>query len=323
MSAMINDDLAAWRHPHRFESGVEAAAERRTRIVVVLTVVMMVAEITAGTMFNSMALLADGWHMSTHAGALGIAAFAYGFARRHADDGRFAFGTGKVGALAGFTSAIILSIVALLMLWESVGRLMATQDIAFDEALVVAALGLAVNLVSAWILGGHGQDDHHDHDRDDHPHEHHDHHDHNLRAAYVHVLADALTSVLAIVALLLGKYLGWWWMDPAMGCVGALVIANWSWTLIRRTGSILVDHDDGGGLDKVVRRAIEADGDNRLSDLHLWRIGPGHWAAIVAVVTAQPRDADHYRALLAGIEGLSHVTVEVQRCLTGADDGRA
>ena len=303
-----DDGLSGWRHSHRYETGIEAAAERRTRMVVVLTVVMMVAEIAAGSLFNSMALLADGWHMSTHAGALGIAAFAYGFARRHAEDRRFAFGTGKVGALAGFTSAIILSIVAVLMVWESAGRLMSAQAIAFDEALVVAGLGLTVNLVSAWILGGH--DDHHDHHDDRHSHHHHDH---NLRAAYVHVLADAVTSLLAIAALLMGKYLGWWWMDPAMGCVGAVVIANWAWTLIRRTGSILVDHDDGGDLDVSVRQAIEADADNRLSDLHLWRVGSGHWAAIVSVVTASPRDPDHYRTLLAGIEGLAHVTVEVRR----------
>jgi len=302
-------DPADWRHSHRFETGTEAAAERRTLIVVALTVAMMVVEIGAGTVFNSMALLADGWHMSTHAGALGIAAFAYRFARRHAEDRRFAFGTGKVGALGGFTSAVILSIVAILMVWESVGRLTIPQTIAFDEALVVAVVGLAVNLLSAWILGGHDHDDHHH----DHDHDHHHEHDHNLRAAYVHVVADALTSVLAIGALLLGKYFGWWWMDPLMGCVGALVIAKRSWSLIRRTGSILVDRDEDGGVAEMVRAGILAEPGNALADLHLWRVGPGHWAAIVAVVTAEPRDGAHYRALLAGIEGLSHVTIEVHR----------
>ena len=209
-------NLSLWRHSHHFQTGMEAAAERRTKIVVGLTVVMMIAEIAAGSLFNSMALLADGWHMSTHAGALGIAAFAYSFARKHADDPRFAFGTGKVGALGGFTSAVILGIVALLMVWESAGRLGSAQTIAFDEALWVAVVGLAVNLVSAAILGGH-----------DHDHEHsHAHHDHNLRAAYVHVVADAFTYVLAIVALVLGKYLGWWWMDPLMGIVGGHKLPN-------------------------------------------------------------------------------------------------
>jgi cation diffusion facilitator family transporter len=286
---------------------MEGAAERRTKIVVGLTVVMMVAEIAAGTVFNSMALLADGWHMSTHAGALSIAAFSYAFARQHADDPRFAFGTGKVGALGGFTSAIILCIVALLMVWESVSRLTVAQTIAFDEALWVAAIGLAVNLLSALILGGHGQDHGHEH-------EHGHHHDHNLRAAYLHVVADALTSVLAIIALFLGKFLGWWWMDPMMGLVGAVVIANWSWGLMRRTGAVLLDHSDDPGLRDEVRAAIEDDGDARLADLHLWQVGPGHWGAIVSIVTHTPRDPAHYKGLLAKVHELSHITIEVYGC---------
>ncbi|RAU23413.1 cation transporter [Paramagnetospirillum kuznetsovii] len=301
-------DLTPWQHAHKYFGGNEEAAERRTLIVVGLTVVMMVAEIAAGTLFNSMALLADGWHMSTHAGALGIAAFAYGFARRHAEDGRFTFGTGKVGVLGGFASAIILGIVALLMVWESASRLTETQTIGFDEALWVAVIGLVVNLVSALILGGHGHEHHHDH------HDH-DHHDHNLRAAYIHVVADAVTSVLAIMALLLGKYLGWWWMDPVMGLVGAAVIAKWSWGLMAQTGAVLLDHNDDRELEEEVRAAIEGDADNRLTDLHLWRIGTGHWAAIVSVVTHEPRPPEHYKRLLAPVHELSHITIEVLPCV--------
>lgn len=308
-------NLSSWQHSHHFQSGLEASAERRTKIVVALTIVMMVAEIAAGTIFNSMALLADGWHMSTHAGALGIAAFAYTFAPSHADDQRFTFGTGKVGTLGGFTSAIILCMVALLMVWESANRLMTVQAIAFDEALMVAVIGLVVNVVSAGILGGHGLGDDHDHCGHHHDHDHHrDHHDHNLQAAYIHVLADVLTSVLAIAALLLGKYLGWWWMDPMMGLVGAAVIGKWAWGLMRKTGSVLLDHSDDRELPEEVRAAIEGDADNRLSDLHLWQIGPGHWGAIVSLVTHTPREPGHYKTLLAEVHELSHVTVEVHPC---------
>jgi cation diffusion facilitator family transporter len=315
-------NLSPWQHSHQFQTGLEESAERRTRFIVALTLLMMVAEIAAGTIFNSMALLADGWHMSTHAGALGITAFAYAFARKHATDQRFTFGTGKVGALAGFTSAVLLGVVALLMAWESASRLAVAQTIAFDEALWVAAIGLAVNLLSAFILGGHEHDHEHDHGHghgNGHGHDHGrhhetEHHDHNLRAAYLHVLADALTSVLAIAALLLGKYLGWWWMDPFMGFVGAAVIAKWALDLMRRTGAILLDHSDDQELRQEVLATIEGDADNRLSDLHLWQIGPGHWGAIVSVVTHNPRDPAHYRGLLAEVHELSHVTVEVQAC---------
>ncbi len=307
---MSSHNLSPWRHTHHFQSGIEASAERRTRIVVGLTVVMMVAEIAAGTIYNSMALLADGWHMSTHAGALGIAAFAYWFARKHADDPRFTFGTGKVGTLGGFTSAIILCIVALLMVWESANRLMTTQTIAFDEALWVAVIGLAVNLVSAFVLGGQGDDHDHHHG---HGH-HHDHHDHNLQAAYIHVVADAFTSVLAIAALLVGKYLGWWWMDPMMGFVGAAVIINWSWGLMRKSGDVLLDHGDDGDLREEIRSAIEGGGDRWLSDLHLWQVGPGHWGAIISLVTHDPRDPAYYKGLLSEVHELSHITVEVLPC---------
>jgi cation diffusion facilitator family transporter len=312
------DDISPWQHGHRFETGLEASAERRTRAVVALTAAMMVTEIAAGTLFNSMALTADGWHMATHVGALGIATFAYSFARRHADDRRFAFGTGKVGALAAFSSAIILAVVAVLMAWESAHRLRSIQTIAFDQALVIAALGLAVNLVSALILSGGGHT--HNHHGHEHRLEHGGDHrrDYNLRAAYLHVLADAFTSVLAIVALVLGKYFGWWWMDPIMGFIGAAVILNWSWSLIRRSGLMLIDAGNDRQLENEVRSAIEGDADNRLADLHLWQIGPGHWAAIVSVVTHRPQAADHYKRLLAGIHELSHATVEVHACKDAA-----
>lgn len=300
-------DLTPWRHAHQFRSDNEAAAERRTKIVLILTLIMMVAEIVAGSMFNSMALLADGWHMSTHAGAMAIAAFAYAFTRRHAEDGRFTFGTGKVGVLGGFSSAMILAFVALMMTWESLVRLTEMQTIGFDEALVVAIIGLVVNLICAFILGDHGHSHDHDHG--------HGHQDHNLRAAYVHVVADALTSVLAIGALLLGKYLGWWWMDPVMGLVGAAIIAKWAWGLMQETGAVLLDHSDDSHLEAEVRTAIESDADNRLTDLHLWRIGSGHWAAIVSVVTHTPRPPSHYKVLLSDVHELSHVTVEVLPCL--------
>lgn len=313
---MHTEDISAWTHDHRFETDGEAGAERRTKAVAALTVAMMAAEIAVGLATNSMALLADGFHMSTHAGALGIAAFAYWHARKHADDRRYTFGTGKVGALAAFTSAIILGMVALLMVWESGLRLLSVQSIGFDEALWVAVLGLTVNIVSALILGGgHGHHHHgHAHDGDDDHHRHHHHHDHNLRAAYVHVLADAFTSVLAIAALLFGKYLGWWWLDPLMGIVGAVVIAKWAWTLLGRSGAVLLDKSDDDSLEAEVRSAIEAEAGNRVADLHLWQIGPGHWAAIVAVVAQTPRQPLHYRTLLRDVHELSHVTIEVHAC---------
>jgi cation diffusion facilitator family transporter len=305
---MHTQDISTWTHDHRFETGGETGAERRTKVIVALTLAMMVAEIGFGTLTNSMALLADGFHMSTHAAALGIAAFAYRHARKHADDRRYTFGTGKVGALAAFASALILGMVALGMVWESSNRLLTVQTIAFDEALWVAAIGLAVNLVSALILGGG-----HDHGHDHHAHNHHEH-DHNLRAAYLHVIADAFTSVLAIAALLFGKYLGWWWLDPLMGIVGAAVISKWAWGLASRSGAVLLDRNGDDELESEVRKAIERDSDNRISDLHLWQIGPGHWAAIVSIVTGDPRAPEHYRGLLTAVHELSHVTVEVHPC---------
>jgi cation diffusion facilitator family transporter len=308
--------LDTWRHGHNFiDQEASQANERRTIYVVILTTVMMVAEIAAGWMFNSMALLADGWHMATHAGALGIAVFAYRYARSHMDDRRFTFGVGKVEVLGGFTSAIVLAIVALLMIWESTERLANPLPISFDKAMIVAVLGLLVNLASAWLLhDGH----HHGHGNHDHSHHHSHHHvghnDHNLRAAYLHVLADALTSVLAIVALLCGKMFGWIWMDAAMGIVGAIVIGKWAIGLLYDTGRILLDSDVDEEKTKKVRQLIEHDSDNRVVDLHLWRIGSQHLGAIVSLVTHYPRPPEHYKKLLSHLGDLSHVTVEVNVC---------
>lgn len=313
---MHSHSLAAWEHTHSYLGEKHDRHERRTWFVVILTAVMMVAEIIGGHIYGSMALVADGWHMSTHAGALTIAALAYRFARRHTNDPRFTFGTGKLGELAAFASAVILLIVALLMGYESALRLIAPVGIDFDQAIVIAVIGLVVNLVSAWLLydkshqgQGHSHGDHeqgHDH--------HHGHHaDNNIRAAYVHVFADAMTSVLAIVALAAGRLYGWNVLDPAMGIVGALVIASWSVGLLRSAGAVLVDAVPDRRLAAAVRKRLEVSGD-RLSDLHLWRLGPGHSALIAAIVSENPQAPDAYKERLRGLSGLSHVTVEVHRC---------
>jgi cation diffusion facilitator family transporter len=297
-------------HSHNFLGGAHDTHERRTRYVVALTAAMMVVEIAAGWLTGSMALLADGLHMATHAGALGVAAMAYAFARRHAEDPRFSFGTGKVGDLAGFASALVLALIALGIGVESFQRLLAPAQVAYAEALWIAVLGLGVNLASAWLLGG---DHHHGHDHGHAAHDHdHAHHDHNLRSAYVHVLADALTSVLAIAALLAGLYLGWRWMDAAMGIIGAVVIARWSWGLLRDTGAVLVDASANPGLEAEIREAIEV-GDTRIVDLHVWRVGPGRYAAIVSLVAAQPLAPAAYAARVTIHEELVHVTIEPHR----------
>ena len=286
-------------HDHVYLGHAHDENARRTRWVVVLTAVMMVAEIAAGSIFGSMALLADGFHMATHAGALAMAAAAYAFARRHAHNPRFSFGTGKVGDLAGFASALILGIVALGIAWESVARIVDPRAVAFEQALFVAVLGLVVNIVSALMLA-HGHD--HAHGK---PHAH----DNNLRSAYVHVLADALTSVFAILALLAGWWLGWVWLDPVVGLLGAIVIARWAWGLMRDTAAILLDTTDLA-LAERMRAAVEAPGDVTIGDLHVWRVGPTAHAAILCVVSPAPIAADVVRARLAPIEGLAHVTVE-------------
>jgi len=300
--------IEKWKHHHAFLGAKHDRHARRTWFVVALTAVMMVAEIVGGTWFGSMALVADGWHMSTHAAALAIAGFAYWFARKHVHDPRFTFGTGKLGELAGFVSAVILVLVALLIGSESVQRIFVPVAISYDEAIAIAVVGLAVNVVSALLL----REDHHEHQHDDH-HHHHAHHDTNLRAAYLHVLADALTSVLAIAALLAARYYGWVWIDPAVGIVGALVIASWSMSLIRSSGMTLLDMVPDASLSSRIKERLEINGD-RVSDLHIWRVGPGHSAVVASVVTEEPQDPSIYKVRLRGLPRLSHVTVEVHTC---------
>jgi cation diffusion facilitator family transporter len=351
-------------HSHVFLGERHAANERKTWAVIILCGVMMFVEIGGGALFNSLALIADGLHMSTHAGAMLIAALAYTYARRHATDHRFVFGTGKLGDLAGFTSAIVLAVIALFIGFEAIERFMSPVPISFTEAIPIAVVGLLVNIVSAWLLSG----DHHGHSHADHSHSHgpeyselpaeervpmlakhqhddgghahgahsHDHgddhsdghsHDHgahlgtpaqatirdnSIRSAYVHVLADAFVSVLAITGLVLAKLYGWLWMDPLAGIIGAVVIANWAVTLIRDTAGVLLDVCPDEVTRERVRRTIENDGD-QVVDLHLWRLGPGHLAAVVAIATSKPRDATFYRGRLAAFACLSHITVEVTR----------
>ncbi len=315
---MHSHTLDNWRHEHVFLGAAHERNERRTWAVVALTSAMMAVEIAGGLLFGSMALLADGWHMSTHAGALAIAAFAYRYARRHARDPRFAFGTGKLGDLAGFASAIVLAMVALTLAWESLLRLYQPVAIQYAEATAIAVVGLAVNLLSAWMLGaGHPHGHHHDHDHDhDDAHQHAGHHahdDHNMRAAFRHVLADALTSVLAIAGLGVAWAWGWTWLDPAVGILGAAVIALWSWRLVRDAGAVLLDAAPDAELIGRIRERLER-GDDRIADLHVWRLGPGHHGAIVSLVADRPQPVEAYKALLSDVAGLSHVTVEVHRC---------
>jgi len=301
---MHRSDPTPWQHDHDYLPHGHAEGERQTHRVIALTATMMVAEIIAGSVFGSMALLADGWHMASHASALGITAFAYWYARRHAGDSRFSFGTGKVSVLGGYTSAVVLAVIAILIAWESTTRFVEPVAIRFDEAIVVAFLGLAVNVVSAWMLRG-------GHDHAGHGH----HHDHNLRAAYLHVLADALTSTTAIVALTAGKYAGWIWMDPAMGVVGSIVIARWSYGLIRDSSSILLDGAVDESTTRTVRDVLESDGDAVAADVHVWRLSPNALAAAIAVVADRPRTPDEYRArLTTAVPSLAHVTLEVDRC---------
>lgn len=314
-------------HSHVFLAAEHASSERRTWMVIWLCGAMMALEIVGGVMFNSIALIADGLHMSTHAGALLLAALAYTYSRRHAEDERFTFGTGKLGDLAGFTSAVILAMIAVLIAYEAAARFFNPRPIHFGEAIPIAVLGLLVNLLSAWLLGGknhHGSSHHTEHDDTDHhnhaderPHDH-DHHDadadhardHNMRAAVTHVVADAAVSVLVIAGLIAARTLGWLWMDPLAGAIGAVVIASWSWSLIRDTAAILLDVNPDRKLTKRIRTIVEETGD-QVADLHLWRLGPGHLGAILSVVSSDGRDEAYYRAKLADIPLLSHVTIEI------------
>lgn len=307
---MHTHSIEDFRHSHVFLGEAHERNERNTWAVIAVCAAMMVAEIVGGVWFGSVALIADGLHMSTHAGALLIAALAYTYSRRYVNDARLTFGTGKFGDLAAFTSAIVLAMIALLIGYESVQRFINPVTIAFNQAIPIAVVGLGVNLLSAYLL----RDDHH------HPHDHthmssndHMHRDHNLRAAFVHVMADAAVSVLVIIGLVAGRQFGLVWMDPIMGLVATFVILSWSWTLIRSAGAILLDVCPDPALSRKIALRLEQ-GSDRVSDLHLWRLGPGHLAAVISIVTHNPRSPNQYKKRLSGLPSLSHVTIEVVRC---------
>ncbi len=312
------ESIERWVHDHTFGQDQPTDGERKTHIVIVITAVVMVIEILSGFLFGSMALLADGLHMGSHAAALTITAFAYYYTRRHARDKRFNFGTGKINSLAGFASALLLVIFALVMAVESVKRLISPVEIVFDMAIIVAFLGLAVNGVCLFILRGR-EGGHHHAGEEIHGHGHHLRRDHNLWSAYLHVLADALTSFLAIIALLAGKYLGQEWLDPFMGVIGALLVARWSWGLIKASVHVLLDLQAPEILRRSVKEAIERVDDNRVSDQHIWSVGPGIYAAEVAVITSKPRPPASYRDLVPDGLGLVHFTVEVHTCPDHSD----
>jgi cation diffusion facilitator family transporter len=331
-------DLSAHAH-HEEEGEHNRKGEQRTRWVVGITVVMMIGELIVGWITDSVALQADGWHMGTHVGALGLTLAAYWYARRHAGNDTFSFGTGKVYALAGYTSGIVLAIVALLLAVEGIEHLASPEPVDYDQSLPVAVLGLVVNLTCAFLLGtghhyghshGHG---HHDHG-DGHSHDHtHDHSpprapqagtlDFNMRAAYIHIMADAFTSMLAIIALALGKYAGLWYLDPMMGLVGGVVITWWSVTLCRQASGQLLDVVSSAKHEDVVRKQLEAIDDVRVADLHVWELGPGRRSCIVSVVTSTPRDVAFYRDAVLGALPVAHLTIEIHRCELPHDDGAA
>ena len=298
-----------WRHDHVFAQDRVRPGEKRTLIVVAITATMMVVEIAAGLVYGSMALLADGLHMASHAAALGIAFLAYVIARRLAADERFSFGTGKLNSLAGFASAVLLLGFALIMVTESTSRFIAPVEISYNQALVVAVVGLIVNALSAWIFAATPHD-HHDH----HGHGHAHHHDHNLRAAYLHVLADALTSVLAIIALLAAKFYGVNWLDPFMGLVGAALVTRWSYGLIRDSAKVLLDRQADEKTLAAIRESLERNAGDRVTDLHCWHIGPGIYAADLAIVSDPPRSPDEYRSEIPPELGIVHATIEVHHC---------
>jgi cation diffusion facilitator family transporter len=315
---MHSHSIHDFRHSHVFLGEAHDRNERKTWAVIAICAVMMVVEIIGGLWFGSVALIADGLHMSTHAGALLIAALAYTYSRHHLNDVRLSFGTGKFGDLAAFTSAIALAMIALLIGYESIDRLINPVPIAFNQAIPIAVVGLGVNLLSAFLLRDdrdHHADDLHTHAHEDHdPHGHaHVHRDHNLRAAFVHVMADAAVSILVIVGLVSGRQFGWVWMDPVMGFVATAVILGWSWTLIRSAGAVLLDVCPDPALSRKIAARLEQ-GSDRISDLHLWRLGPGHLAAVISLVTHEPRAPEQYKRRLSGLSGLSHVTIEVVTC---------
>jgi cation diffusion facilitator family transporter len=319
MAHMSPKDLTRYQKNHDC-SPDRGTAEKNTRRVIALTVVMMAVEIIAGWRFHSMALLADGWHMGTHVAAFGITAVAYAMARRHRGNPSFSFGTGKFDVLGGYTSALILGLVAIFMAAESVLRFFSPMQINFNESIGIGLVGLCVNVASALLLKhdhGHGHS-HHGHGHEcshGHGHQHHGEgpEDLNLKAAYIHVIADAVTSIMAISALVAGKYLGWVWMDPVMGIVGSGVVAQWSWGLLRDTSEILLDRTPETDLEEEIRKAVEADGDAAITDLHVWQVGVGQYYAIVSICAHEPKTPEHYRELLSEHEELRHVTVEIHR----------
>jgi cation diffusion facilitator family transporter len=298
--------LKNWQHSHDFSANNDKG-EQRAQYVLFLTAITMVVEIIAGTAYGSMALLADGWHMSTHVAAFVITIFAYRYSRKHEKNPEYAFGTGKVNVLGGFASAVALAVVALLMAVESLERIITPEAIHFNEAIIVAGIGLLINIISALLLkDNHSHSHHHDHA--------HTHHDHNLKAAYVHVLADALTSLFAIGALFAGKYLGWEWLDATMGIVGAIIITRWSYSLLKQAAPVLLDASIEEEYQQKIKKVIENNSDNRVSDMHIWRVGATHYAAIIALVTHYPEPVEHYKMLLNDFKELSHITIEVNKC---------
>ncbi len=313
---MHNEQIELWQHHHIFNAD-KKAVEKRTLIVVIITFVTMIAEILFGWISNSMALLADGWHMGTHAFALGISLIAYIAARKYAKDETFTFGTWKIEILGGYTSAVVLGIVGAIMIYSSVERIINPLNIYYNQALFVAILGLLVNLVCAIILniGGHAHEHaHHHHGEDEHSHHGNDHEDLNLKSAYLHVVADAMTSVLAITALLGGKYFNFVWLDPFMGIVGACLIIRWSFLLLKDTGGILLEREINNPIADEIKAEIESDGDSKISDLHIWKVAQNKYACIVSLVTARNYSIEAYKARLNKIHELTHVTIEVNEC---------
>ena len=298
-------DHGRYKHSHNFAFGHEGESERRTFWVMLLTAAMTVVEIAAGWLYNSIALFADGWHMSTHALALGIGYFAYRYARVHSTNSEYTFGTGKIHALGSYSSALILAFVALFVFGDSMRALFGAEQISYNQAIPVACIGLCVNLLSIRLLHVGGEHSH----GDGHGHEH----DHNMKAAYAHVVVDAMTSVLAILALLAGKYLHWTIMDPLVGIIGAVIIAQWAYALIKNAMQMLLDRQPSSEMLKDIKTKIENDDDSQISDLHLWNVAPGRIAAIVSVITHEKRQADEYKLRLSGL-GLSHVTIELNHC---------
>jgi cation diffusion facilitator family transporter len=310
------ESIERWLHDHTFGQDRKKSGERRTLIVIIITALMMAVEIVTGIIFGSMALLADGLHMGSHASALTISAFAYYYTRSRAKDTRFNFGTGKVNSLAGFASAVMLAIFSLIMALESVKRFFSPVKIELNQAIFVAVAGLIVNGVCLLILGGRDDAHRHDDNHETHSHEHHaaKHIDHNLWAAYIHVLADALTSVLAIFALVCAKFFGLVWLDPFMGIVGAFLVIRWSLGLLYSSAHVLLDMQAPQSVLDSIRQAIEAESETRVCDLHVWTVGPGIYAAEIAVVASSPQPSEHYSGLLPHEIPLVHVAIEVHSC---------